>query len=157
MAIISSRAKIMLLLSPHFTLKEFIASDTAARHGIDNDPPRLVIEELKRTAMIMENVRKLLGVPILVTSGFRCSALNKLIGSKPTSKHVQGLACDFKAPMFGDPKQVCEEIEASDIRFGKLILEFYSPEGAGWCHIEVGDERKIFTINPHGTFVGLHS
>lgn len=144
-------------LTQHFTLEELIASDTAVRHGIDNTPPPPIIEELKRTAALMENVRKLLGVPVLITSGFRCSTLNKLIGSKPSSKHVQGLACDFKAPGFGDPMTVCEELEASDILFGKLILEFYSPDGGGWCHIEVGTERKVFSINNFGTFVGLHS
>lgn len=143
-------------LTQHFTLEELTASDTAARLCIDNTPPKAVLEELKRTAALMENVRKLLGVPINITSGYRCSSLNKCCGSKPSSKHVQGLACDFKAPSFGDPMTVCEEIEASDILFGKLILEFYSPGGGGWCHIEVGTERKVFTINQHGTFCGLH-
>lgn len=147
----------MLLLSPHFTLAEFTASDTAQWHGIDNTPPAQVVDELKRTAALMEQVRTLLNVPVTVTSGYRCSALNKLIGSRPTSKHVQGLACDFKVAVYGNPLKVCQAIERSDIKFGKLILEFYTPDGGGWAHIQVGTERKVLSINPSGTFAGLHA
>lgn len=143
-------------LSQHFTLGEFVASSTAARLGIDNTPSQAVIAELVRTAGLMEQVRSLLCVPILVTSGYRCSALNKAIGSKPSSKHVQGLACDFKAPSYGDPLAVCKAIQESEIAFGKLILEFYTPSGGGWTHIQLGAERKVFTINAAGTFAGLH-
>lgn len=142
-------------LSEHFTLEEFIASDTTARNSIDNTPSQIVRSELFRTAALMEQVRTLLCKPIQITSGYRCSALNKLVGSKPTSKHVQGLACDFKSS-FGDPLQVCRQILESDIIFGKLILEFYNPAtGGGWTHIEVGSERKVLTINNHGTYAGL--
>lgn len=143
-------------LSQHFTLGEFTASDTAQRHGIDNTPAPQVIEELKRTAALMEQVRTTLNCPIIITSGYRCSAVNKLIGSNPTSKHVQGLACDFKVPAYGDPLAVCKAIERSGITFGKLILEYYTPDGGGWTHIQVGTERKVLTINQHGTFAGLH-
>lgn len=147
----------MLLLSPHFTLAEFTASDTAQRHGIDNTPPQQVVEELKRTAILMEQVRTLLNNPITITSGYRCSALNKLVGSRSTSAHIGGLACDFKASVYGDPLKVCQAIERSDIKFGKLILEFYTPDGGGWTHIQVGTERKTLSINSHGTFAGLHA
>lgn len=146
----------MTQLSKHFTLAEFIASDTAQRRGIDNNPPQNVVDELKRTAALMEQVRTVLNVPVTVTSGYRCSALNKLIGSKPPSLHVQGLACDFKAPAYGDTLAVCKAIERSGIVFGKLILELYTPDGGGWTHIQVGTERKVLTINGQGTFAGLH-
>lgn len=147
-----------MILTQHFTLGEFTASETAARHGILNVPQPPVIEELKRTAALMEKVRDLLCSPIHVTSGYRCSALNKLIGSKATSKHVKGLACDFCAPAYGDPLSVCKAIQSSAIVFGKLILEFYNPDTSnGWVHIEVGTERKVLTINGQGTFSGLHA
>ena len=38
-------------LSPHFTLAEFVVSETAARAGIDNDPPLGLLPALKRTAL----------------------------------------------------------------------------------------------------------
>lgn len=144
-------------LSQHFTLAEFTASEIAERKGIDNYPSQQIITELQRTAELMEQVRSLLCVPIIVTSGYRCSALNKLVGSKPTGLHVQGLACDFKAPAFGTPIEICNKIAASNITFGKLILEFYTPDGKGWVHIQVGTERKLLTINGHGVYAGIHS
>ena len=144
-------------LTQHFTLDEFTRSEKAARFGIDNTPPAQVIEELKRSAMLMEDARRHLNNPIFITSGYRCSAVNKLVGSKPTSKHVQGLAVDFVCPAYGNPLRVCESIRDSDLHFGKLILEFFNPAtGDGWVHIEVGTERKILTINSFGTFAGLH-
>lgn len=147
----------MILLSPHFTLAEFVASDIAARKGIDNTPPPQVVEELKRTAALMEQIRTLLNFPITITSGYRCSALNKLCSSKPTSKHVQGLACDFRCPQYGDPVKVCEAIAKSDLVWGKLILEFYeSAANPGWIHIQIGSEKKVLTINRHGIFAGIH-
>ena len=145
-----------MILTQHFQLSEFTASETAARHGIDNRPTPAIIEELKRTAGLMEQVRTLLNNPIQITSGYRCSALNKLIGSKPTSAHVSGLAADFKCPAYGDPLKICQAIKDSDIVFGKLILEFYTPHGDGWVHIQVGTDRKTLSINSHGTFAGLH-
>ncbi len=33
-------------LSPHFTLAEFVISETAARAGIDNDPPIEIVAAL---------------------------------------------------------------------------------------------------------------
>ena len=145
-------------LSQHFTLAELVASDIAVRHGIDNAPPPVVLEDMKRTAALMEHVRTLLCVPIYITSGYRSSAVNKLAGSKAASKHVQGLACDFKAPAYGDPLAVCKAIAESEIVFDQLILEFYNPTtGAGWTHVGLGKDnrRQVLTINNHGTFSGL--
>lgn len=145
-------------LSEHFTLQEFTRSTTAARAGVDNTPPAAVITGLEKVAALMEKVRTLLRSPIRITSGYRCSALNKLVGSKPSSLHVQGLAADFVCPEYGSPVDVCKAIQASQIEFDKCILEFYDPTtGDGWVHIQLGREnrRLMLTINQHGTFAGI--
>lgn len=36
------------------------------------------------------------GVPFIITSGMRCLNHNRNIGSKDTSSHVKGLACDIR-------------------------------------------------------------
>lgn len=145
-------------LSEHFTLAEFIRSTTAARAGIDNTPPDSIVDNLVRTANLMEKVRSLLGHPIRITSGYRCSALNKMVGSKPTSLHVNGLACDFVCPDYGSPVDICKAIESSKIEYDKCILEFYNPQtGDGWVHIQLGRDmrRQMLTINSYGTFSGI--
>lgn len=143
-------------LSAHFDLSELIATQ---HRGIDNTPSDAVIQELAKTAALLEDVRALLGNhPISISSGFRCSALNKAVGSKPTSKHVTGQAVDFTCKDYGTQLDVCKAIEASGIMFDQLILEFYNPAtGAGWVHLgrSASPRRQVLTINSHGTFTGL--
>jgi hypothetical protein len=73
-------------LSEHFTLDEFIASDTARSRGISNHPSPEMLERLKRTAARMELVRRTVGnKAILVTSGYRGPELNAAVGGVSTA------------------------------------------------------------------------
>lgn len=142
-------------LSDHFTLEALIASETAARKGISNVPDDLVLANLRVLAAQLEVVRGILGVPMYVSSGYRCLALNRLIGSKDSSAHVQGLAADFKAPDFGTPMEVATELakHADEIGFDQLIHEFRS-----WVHIGFraeGPRGQLLTIDTRGTLSGL--
>jgi len=146
-------------LSKNFTLEELTASDTAARNGIDNTPTVQDIDRLKRLANALENVRALLGSSISISSGYRCQKLNKLIGSKPNSKHTQGLAADFTCKQYGSPVEIVKTIQASNLIFDQCILEYYNPDtGNGWVHFGIGadNRRQILTINRQGTFAGVH-
>jgi len=93
-------------LSPHFSLEELTHSDTAVRLGIDNTPTVEVIDNLTYLAGELEHVRDILGTPMLISSGFRCYALNDHLGSKRTSSHTKGLAVDFISPSFGNPHSI---------------------------------------------------
>jgi len=148
----------ILQLSPHFTLSELIASDLAERNCIDNSPDESTIDNLRKLASKLEEVRTLLGFPIVISSGYRCSKVNKLAGSKPTSSHTQGMAADIKCPQFGTPEQVCRAIVASGIKFDQLIMEFATPDGRGWTHIGIGakSRNQVLTINSHGTYSGIN-
>lgn len=143
-------------LSPHFTLEEFIFSDTATRLGIDNSPRPPILTNLQRTAQKMELVRTMLGNrPVRITSGFRCAELNAMVKGAANSAHVQGLAADFRCDGYGDPLAVCRELRtfAASLDFDQLIWEFGS-----WTHIGFStgpSRRQVLTINPQGTFPGL--
>jgi hypothetical protein len=135
-------------LSPHFTLAEFTVSDTAARKGIDNDPPSEVMAALKHTAMGLEGVRVRLGMaPIVITSGYRSLALNRAINSKDTSQHVKGQAADFICPRFGSPRQIVDALADSDVPYDQLILEF-----GRWVHISFSHtpRRQALQIDSKG-------
>ena len=84
-------------LSPHFTLKELTASQTAKEHGIANVPSEQEIENLRALCVhTLEPLREALGLPIVVTSGYRTKALNdKLAHSSKCSQHMNGEAADF--------------------------------------------------------------
>lgn len=123
-------------LSPHFTLAEFTVSQTAAREGIDNEPGAAALANLKRLAERLEQVRSLLGCPILISSGYRSPPLNNAVGGAKNSAHMSGCAADFIAPGAGTPLQVAMRIfNRKSIVFDQLINEYDS-----WVHFAIEPE-----------------
>jgi hypothetical protein len=118
-------------LSEHFTLKELIDSDEAVRMGIDNTPTDLIIENLKRLANKLEEVRLLIDAPIIISSGYRCEVLNRAVKGQPSSQHMGGCAADFKVKNI-EANMVMQSIFESDIKYDQLILEYDR-----WVHISV--------------------
>lgn len=84
-------------LSPHFKLNEFTKSRTARENGIDNTPPPEAVENLRALCVhTLEPLREALGLPIIITSGYRCKELNERITHhSDISQHMQGEAADF--------------------------------------------------------------
>lgn len=115
-------------LSPHFTLEELSSSDTAVRKGIDNTPSAAIIENLKRIAQTLEEVRALVGGPIRVSSGYRSPELNKAIGGSGKSAHLEGLAADITVSG-KTPKELAILIRDSGIKYDQLIYE------GTWVHV----------------------
>lgn len=129
----------MTQLSTHFYLSELTQSRTAARRGIDNTPSEKIRNQLKEaTQQLFQPMRDLLGKPVLVSSGYRCPALNRAIGGAKNSTHMHGYAIDFTCPAFGTPRQIVEFLHTAlakqGIKFDQIILEF--PDTASsWVHI----------------------
>ena len=125
-----------MILTPHFTLEEL----TATQHRtLDNTPNSSEINNLKRLAEMLEEVKDLLeGKPIMINSAFRSKAVNDAVGSKDTSQHRVGCAADIRVPGL-TPDQVVKAIIDSPIAFDQIIREFDS-----WTHISVPN-------NPSGT------
>jgi len=152
-------------LSPHFTLAEFCRSETAVRRGISNNLPADLLHNAKGTAAMLEGIRahlsKLAGrdVSMHISSGYRCIALNRAIGSGDGSDHVQALAADWEAPAFGSPTDICEALApmVGQLRIGQLINEY--PDRDGWVHtstrMPVKAINRIITITGRGVSVGV--
>jgi hypothetical protein len=148
-------------LTEHFTLEELVASQNAARLGIDNTPGDDVKNNLANLAIMLERLRLLLNAPITVTSGYRSPALNAATkGSAKNSAHTKGLAADIIVPRFGNPLQVAHAISESTlmIDIDQLIHEFDS-----WVHVAIPDpwsttaKQQVLTIDHDGTRLGLLS
>lgn len=118
-------------LTDNFSLEEMTVSDIGARKGLDNTPNASEIANLVRTAGLLEQVRKVLGKPIIVNSAFRSKAVNDAVGSKDSSQHRVGCAADIRVPGM-TPDQVVKAIIASNIGYDQIIREFDS-----WTHISV--------------------
>jgi hypothetical protein len=143
-------------MTPHFSLEEFTASDTAARLGIDNRLPDELRDAAKRTLEMMELIRFHIDAPITITSGYRCEALNRAVGSKSGSDHTLAFACDFKAPKAGTPFQIAASLAPviKIVGIGQLILEFDT-----WVHVStrIPDKimNRVITIDKNGTRAGI--
>ena len=90
------------VLTPHFKLREFTESATAMKHGIANVPPPEAVENLRRLCQhTLEPLREKLGLPIIITSGYRTKALNDIIvHASRKSQHMEGRAADFRVSGF---------------------------------------------------------
>ena len=125
-----------MLLTPHFSLEELTVTD---HREFDNIPNSSEINNLKRLAEMLEEVKELLGgKPIIVNSAFRSKQVNDAVGSKDTSQHRVGCAADIRVPGV-TPDEVVKAVIASGIAYDQIIREFNS-----WTHISV-------TTNPFGT------
>ena len=139
-------------LSSHFTLKELTFSQTAQRHDLYNTPNGEQFGNIQLLCYtILEPVRKFFDLPFSPSSGYRCLELNRLIGSKDTSQHLEGRAVDFEIP--GIPnKDVADWID-ENLSYDQLILEYYDPEviNSGWIHVSyqnlLQNRRHYFGIS----------
>lgn len=145
-------------LSQHFSLDEFCRSTTATRHGINNDLPAELLDEARRTAEMLERIRAELGVPITLTSGYRCLPLNALLGSKPDSDHPKAMAADIRPQGLAVVRAaeiLARRVDALSI--GQLILEY--PDRDGWVHVSTrkpsNPVNRVITITARGTVPGI--
>lgn len=84
----------------NFKLSEFFVSSTADKNGIKNEPSldaRATIE--RNINLLVDNVldpiRDKFCAPVIITSGYRCPKVNKLVGGSNNSQHMSGCAADF--------------------------------------------------------------
>ena len=122
-------------LSAHVTRKEFEHSDTAINYGIDNT---MNSTQLQRAIDICENIfeplRKFVGGPIRINSGFRGLAVNKRIKGSLTSQHMKGEALDLHigAKEFHFIKD--------NLPFDQLIWEYGNSVEPKWVHVSFKKE-----------------
>jgi hypothetical protein len=148
-----------MFLSPHFSIAELTASNKAAQLRIDNTPPPELLPRLIRLAEMLERIRTTLGAPVIITSGYRCQALNMAVGGVTSSDHAQGSAADIVAPGYGTPYDVAKLLAplVPTLGIGQLILE--GVKGKQWVHVStrIPDKvsNRIITISDHGAELGI--
>ena len=84
----------------HFNVSEFFRSSTAAKNGIKNEPsPDEKAAIVRNINLLVDNVldpvRDMVNTPIIITSGYRCPQVNRLVGGVDNSQHMSGCAADF--------------------------------------------------------------
>ena len=145
-------------LTENFWLDEFTKSQTAIRSGIDNSASWRVRTNLRELAQnVLQPVRDHFGKTVRISSGYRCEELNRRVGSKNTSQHIEGKAADFE--IYGiSNKEVAEWIR-DNLEFDQLILEMYDPEegpNSGWIHVSYNfwdNRNEVLTYLRSGSFL----
>jgi hypothetical protein len=120
-------------LSEHFTLEELTHTD---HREFSNEPNESEVENIKRLAEFLEQVKTTLGgKPVMVNSAFRSKEVNDSVGSKDSSQHRVGCAADIRIPGM-TPDEVVKTIMASDLQYDQIIREFDR-----WTHISVPNKK----------------
>lgn len=146
---------VVIPITANITLNELLASQKARQYNIDNMPGHAVLCNLIESSVNCWQVaRDILGVPIRITSGYRCPKLNKRVGGVGNSSHLHGLAIDFQAPQFGNNRKIVEklskEFKRCGVKFDQAIIEKPNSPNA-WVHLGYkkwdGSQRcSTFTI-----------
>ena len=146
----------------YFDFHEFERSDTAARMKIDNRLPEIVeAHVVELVDCLLDPLREAWDSPIVVTSGYRCPALNKAVGGSETSAHTAGWAADLvpedreRTEEF--VKWAIDRITAARLAFDQLIDE--RSGGSRWLHVGIrnlkGEQRRQVKIYESGKYITL--
>ena len=130
-----------------FTIQELTKSTTAQQKGIKNIPSK---EQEHNLIALIENIldplREAYGGPIIVTSGYRCPALNKAVGGAKNSQHMTGQAADIRTvkDTRAENKKLFDLIQKLKLPFDQLIDE----HNFDWVHVSYSNRnrREVKTI-----------
>jgi len=108
-------------ISKHFNLKEF---ECPCCHRVKLSPDLV---------KLLEKIRKKIGKPIVISSGYRCPFHNEAVGGKPHSYHLLGMAADIVVPHF------------SPVELGRVAFEAGAPTvivypSRGFVHIDIREK-----------------
>lgn len=122
------------ILSEFFTLNELTKSSTASRYHIDNTPSAEIIQNLQYgVEMVLDPLRRLYGKPIIITSGYRCTELNKKVGGVANSWHTQGNAADIHVSSLAEASKIFSNLQK--IPSVDTALFEHSQNGQ-WLHVQ---------------------
>ena len=146
----------MVKLSENFTLEEMIYSATAQVKKINNamTEPKIITENLRNLCLsVLQPVRNHFG-PIVVSSGYSCPELAKIIGRKPNSQHNSGQAADIISNRVQNI-ELAKWIKRNLV-FDQLIYECRRRKDGtyyDWVHVSYradGQNRKEVLNSPPG-------
>lgn len=122
----------MAQITANFSMEELIATSKKAPNIPNEQQAKNIIDLVEN---ILQPARDLIGVPIVITSGFRSKQVNRLVGGAPTSQHCanNGAAADLVCPQKSN--RLLFEIIRDNLPFDQLIWEFGTDSEPAWVHV----------------------
>ena len=118
----------------YFKFREIIKSSKADKANIDNFPNDCeIVDNIIYMMELLDNIREKYGQPLYISSGYRCDALNDLVGGSKTSMHTKGLAVDINLGSKTKNRQFFRWMQDNkdEIIFDQLINE----SDYSWVHV----------------------
>lgn len=134
----------------YFTFDKLLRSQVALDNNIENLPPwheraRVYCSLLVLVDNLLDPIRENFAVPMIITSGYRCEKVNKLVGGESNSQHRKGEAVDFYFEAFSKKEMAAAFFEiAEKFDFDQLI--YYKKKG--FIHISYSKDN-----NRHQSFM----
>lgn len=129
----------------YFSIQELCRSNTAVRLGINNSPSELIRTNLEALVEhVLDPLRAAWGAPIIVTSGYRCPALNRAVGGASSSQHTIGEAADIRTltDSRADNKRLLDLLLRLKLPFDQVINEYPDSQGRpDWIHVSFTTRR----------------
>ena len=133
-------------ISKYVSYNEATRSQTATRKGIKNVPNAQELARMKNVATkIFDKVREHFGIPLTVSSFFRCKELNTAIGGSRSSQHMTGEAIDIDADGSSVTNAQIYNYIKDNFEFDQLIWEYGNDKNPAWVHVSlrlVGKNRR---------------
>jgi len=139
----------MIQLTRHISFEEMTDSkshpELVAQNRIDAES---YIDNLRRSADLLEIVRAHFEQPVIVHSGFRNDRLNAAVGGAAKSQHRRGEATDFEI-LKNSLSAAFEYVRLAVKVYDQVILE------PGWIHVSIvakDNRRQALIRRPDGKY-----
>lgn len=138
-------------LGKYFTLGEMLKTSHAElqQTNIDKCTPA-IRDNLRRLVInILDPLREKVSQPLIVSSGFRCPALNKAVKGSATSQHMLGEAADIQGSNLTNA-ELFALVQKLNLPYDQLIWEYGTKENPDWVHISFSKRNRKQIL-----FIGL--
>jgi len=106
----------MIYKVKHFGVHEFVC------------PCCGVVYVAKSLVFWLDVIRRAVGIPLVVSSGYRCTRRNDQVGGAISSRHMIGCAADILKPKsmaYEDFVKMCERFKGDDFELVKYATKTY--------------------------------
>lgn len=128
-------------ITEHFSLEELAA--TSHKDLQEKNMEYAKQHKLIELCELLEQVREVIGGPLIVSSGVRCPELNERVGGSKNSQHMRCEAADIVPRSIS----VCDafgKVHQSSIIYDQLILEHSGYRR--WIHISYSHSPRRETL-----------